>query len=217
MFNIILFVFSCAFVALFARATKRYLGEEGIIAWIALCAVLANLFVLKQINLFGLNATASDIFAVSGLVGLTLLQKESGEAIAKKAIQITLMCLIFFCCMGYLHLAYQPSNYDTLQPAYKALLSPAPRLLFASLIAYHCSQWTNLLILRSGAHSIIALLLSQLIDTLLFAIIGLLGQVDAILEVIVIGYVIKIGAILFTTLFSPYIWRNSTHENSSTL
>lgn len=215
MFNILLFTFSCAFVALFVRGVWRWLGQEGLIAWIALCAVLANLLVLKQITLFGLNATASDIFAVSGLLGLTLLQKEGGEAIARKAIQITLMSLLFFCCMGYLHLWYEPSQYDTMQSTYETLLSPAPRLLVASLIAYHCSQWTNLLLIRAGAYPILAMLSAQWVDTILFAIIGLMGQMGALWEVILVGYLIKIGSIFCTTLLSPYVWRKSSHAVNS--
>lgn len=185
-------------------------------AWIALCSVLANLFVLKQINLLGLNAAASDIFAVSSLLGLNLLQEHKGFAMAQRAIATTFMCLLFFCIMAQMHLFYTPSLYDTMHSTYATLLTPAPRLLAASLLAYLVSQQTCVLTYRflqkkrPEAHwrnHILSTLLAQLFDTLLFAGIGLWGLVSALGEVILIGYFIKVAAILVTTLFSQTLWK----------
>ena len=224
--NVLIFIVSCIIVTLFARICDRLLGSEGLIAWIALCSVLANLFVLKQIDLFGLNAAASDIFAVSSLLGLNLLQQQKGFAMAQKAIGTTFMCLLFFCIMAQMHLLYHPSTYDTMHGTYMTLLSPAPRLLLASLLAYFISQQTCVFLYRQlqrkypNAHwnnHLLSTLLAQLLDTLVFASIGLWGLVSALGEVIIVGYLIKVAAILATTLFSQTLWKSNTHAAQKSL
>ena len=62
------------FSALLFLALAIRLGKMALGVYVALSGVLANLFVVKQIELFGLHATASDVFAVGGILGLNLLQ-----------------------------------------------------------------------------------------------------------------------------------------------
>ena len=218
--NVLFFLVSCIIVTLFARICERLLGSEGLIAWIALCSVLANLFVLKQINLLGLNAAASDIFAVSSLLGLNLLQEKKGFEIAQKAIATTFLCLLFFCIMAQMHLLYIPSIYDTQHHTYAALLSPTPRLLIASLLAYFISQQTCVFLYRKlhqnnpktlWRNHLLSTLVAQLFDTLIFASIGLWGLVSALDEIIIVGYLIKIAAIIATTFFSKTLWKSTSH------
>jgi uncharacterized PurR-regulated membrane protein YhhQ (DUF165 family) len=60
-------------IAFSLLALKR--GSAALTTWITVQALLANLFVLKQITLFGLNVTASDGFAIGSLLGINLLQE----------------------------------------------------------------------------------------------------------------------------------------------
>ena len=64
-------------VATFALGACR-LGKEMLVAWIGLQAVLANLFVLKQMKLFWLDVTCSDVYAVGAFLSLNLLQEYYG-------------------------------------------------------------------------------------------------------------------------------------------
>jgi uncharacterized integral membrane protein (TIGR00697 family) len=152
-----------------------------------------------------------------------LLQQQKGFAMAQKAIATTFLCLLFFCIMAQMHLLYTPSAYDTMHETYSTLLSPAPRLLLASLLAYFISQQTCVFLYRllqtryPLAHwnnHLLSTLLAQLLDTLVFAIIGLWGLVSALGEVIIIGYFIKITAILVTTLFSQTLWKPNAAQKS---
>ena len=64
------------------------LGKEALVAFICLQGLLSNLFVTKQIMLFGLDVTSSDIFAVGTILSLNLLQEYYGPQIVKKAISL---------------------------------------------------------------------------------------------------------------------------------
>lgn len=207
MLNLLLFLGSCALIAGFAWFFW-HLGQSALTAWIAILSLLANLFVLKQIGLIGFNATASDIFAIGSLLGLNLLQEKYGRAAAQQAIWGSFSCLVFFAVMSQIHLFYEPSIYDTAQDAYAFLLTPAPRIMISSLITFLVvDQFDSRLygVLRQKFPNISMILISgvtmcfsQLLDTVLFSMLGLYGVVQAIMEIIVVSYSIKLIAIANT-------------------
>lgn len=177
-------------------------GREALITWIALQAILANLFVLKQMEFFGFTITCSDLFAVGGILGLNLLQEFFGPQSAKQATRICFLCMLIFALMSQMHLLYHPSPMDTAQLSYQTLLSPAPRLLIASLLTFLIVQQLDLrlfaklrlrlshwpLWLRNGT----TLTLSQGLDTLLFSSLGLYGLVTHLSDIILMSFCIKL-------------------------
>lgn len=211
MYNLVLLIISTGFVVLFARYCSKY-GKEALIAWIALQSVLANIFVLKQINLVGLNATASEVFAIGGIIGLNFLQTQYGVKAARQAVWVSFMCMFFFCVMSQVHLLYIPSHLDAGHHAYSVLLSSAPRILFASLSVYFFMQHLSVALFNFGKKNfprfplsmliISCLFLTQTLDTLLFGFLGLYGLVDRIMEVMLISLCIKMMVILISLPFT---------------
>lgn len=65
------------------------LGKHCLIAFIAAQSILANLFVVKQITLFGFNGTASDAFMIGSIFGLHLLQEYYGTKEAQNSVKIS--------------------------------------------------------------------------------------------------------------------------------
>jgi uncharacterized integral membrane protein (TIGR00697 family) len=200
--NETIFFIHLLIVSLFALGALR-LGKEALIVWIAVQALLANLFVLKQMVFFSFHVTCSDVFAIGSILGLNLLQEYHGKAIARKTSYICFYFMLFFAAMSYVHLLYHPSPEDTAHAAYATLLSPAPRLLFASLGVFFLVQQLDVrlfgalrnrlpLILRNG----ISLALSQLIDTILFTYLGLYGLVSSPFDIILISFLIKCAILL---------------------
>lgn len=211
MFNLVLLFCSTGFVVLFARYCSKY-GKEALVAWIALQSVLANIFVLKQIDLVGLNATASEVFAIGGIIGLNFLQAQYGVKAARQAVWVSFMCMFFFCVMSQVHLLYIPSSLDTGHHAYSILLSSAPRILFASLSVYFFIQHLSVALFSYGTKHLSmlplsvlivgCLILTQILDTLLFGFLGLYGLVDKINEVILISLSIKMLVIFISLPFT---------------
>jgi uncharacterized integral membrane protein (TIGR00697 family) len=218
--NVFLFLSSCALIACFAWWFCR-MGQGALTAWMAMLSLTANLFVLKQIDLFGLNATASDVFAIGGLLSLNLLREKYGKEAASNAIWTSFACLLFFVLMSQVHLLYVPSHYDTAQFAYEKLLSASPRLLIASLVTFLVvDQFDSHLYgtLRKKYPKIsmwfisgMTLSVSQLIDTVLFSLLGLYGLVHAIFNIILVSYGVKLLAIMNTlpwTYFSQKLFKH---------
>ncbi len=180
----------------------RSLKKEGLIAWVAVQPILANLFVLKQITLFGFTVTASDVYAVSCALGLNLLQEYYGKEAAKQAVKTSFTLLLFFVVMAYIHLCYIPSSADFASDAYDTILSTTPRLVIASVTSFFCVQSFDLhffSFLKERAaklslfyRNIISLTSSQFVDTLLFTILGLWGVVHELFDVFLISFIIKL-------------------------
>lgn len=199
--NEILFFIEILIIIGFAFWALR-LGKVAMTSWIVIQAIIANLFVLKQINLFGLEVTATDVFAVGSLLGLNFLQEYFSKEDAAKATWICFFCMVFFALVSQLHLLYQPSVSDVSHAAFAAILSPNFRLLAASMGVFFIVQRVDILFfdflkksmtktsfaLRAG----LCLIFSQFLDTFLFGYAGLYGIVESLFDIILFSYLIKL-------------------------
>ncbi len=179
----------------------RY-GKEALVSLIALQAVIANLLVLKQVHLFGLHVTCSDAFAVGTILALNLLQDRFGREASQKATWIAFGSMLFFAVVTQIHLLYTPSQTDTMQVHYLALLNPAPRLFAASLAAFFIVLQVDIRLYgwlkfkfpdwTFTARSVLSLLFTQALDTALFSVLGLWGLVDSIWNIFIFSYFMKV-------------------------
>ena len=195
----ILFLMSLSIIAL-------KLGEKALSCFIVLMSIISNLFVLKQIELFSLTVTAADAYTICGLFSLNLLQEYFGKEKASKIVSINFFCMLSFGLLAIIHLKYIPSPIDLTQNAYHEILSLSPRLIVSSLASYFVSQKIDVLTfgyLREkifpnsiSKSSLISSLCSQTVDTILFSLLALYGEVNSVLSIIFLSLVIKFITIL---------------------
>lgn len=208
--NELIFIIHTIIIALFSLGALA-LGQGALVAFVCACCTLANLFVVKQITLFGLTATCADAFTVGATIGLNLLQEYFGKEIAKKTIWINFFLLIFYAIVSQIHLVYIPHAADTMHLHFMPLLSLMPRIVIASFSVYliaHMADYYLYGFLKKVLHkkyiifrNYASIALCQLLDTVLFSFFGLYGIIDNIWEVIIISYIIKIISILIATPF----------------
>jgi queuosine precursor transporter len=214
MLNTIIFLLEIFFLFLATRFSLKR-GEDFLAALICLQAVFANLFVLKQISLFGLEVTAADSFSIGTVISLGVFQEFYGKEKAKKISMISLYSLVFTLIISQLHLFLTPSIHDTMQPSYIKIFGTSPRICIASLLAFFLSQRADIAIfaflknrlikaplaIRSGISTACA----QLLDTLLFTFLGLYGIVHHLFDVFIFSLCIKvISILLFSSLLAFY-------------
>jgi len=120
--------------------------------------------------------------------------------------------LLFFFLFSKIHLYYEPSVYDHAHSAYAHLLTPAPRLVAASMLTFLIVQQCDARAYRFWrtkfphfspllANALI-MCASQGLDTVLFVFLGLWGMVSAVGEILLVTYSIKLLAILCVFIFS---------------
>lgn len=186
---------------------------------------MANLFVMKQMQLFGLTVTCSDVYAVGSFLSLNILQEYYDRPSAKKAILISALCQAFLLVMSQFQLYYIPSPLDTTHEAFSTILSSYPRILIASLGVFYFVQNMDVVIfqglrkalphtsftLRNG----IGLTISQALDTVLFSFLGLWGIVSSITDVIFVSLAIKLILVASTTPLTLALRRLKTQTEAT--
>lgn len=175
-------------------------GKNVLVALIALQAVLANLFVVKQISLFGCSVTCSDVFAIGSILGLNLLQEYFGKAEANLAVKASFWSLCFFTLMSKIHLFYVPIPADTAHQAFAEILGSTGRISCASIFVYFLVQKWDVFfygklqtliprhfLLRFG----ISITVAQFFDTVLFSYLGLYGLVESMWDIVLMSFLAK--------------------------
>ncbi|MBT4856343.1 queuosine precursor transporter [bacterium] len=217
MFNELIF-FSHIIVISVGNIIALRFGKEALVAFLCIQALIANIFVSKQILLFGLCVTGTDAFIIGCDLSLNLLQEYFGRKVANKTIWISFSVLLFYLVMTQIQLFYIPNCYDTMHPHFQMILGMAPRIILASLVAYLTAikveyilyQWLKsklngrFLILRNYG----AIIVSQLLDTIIFSILGLWGSVHSIIHIMILSYIIKLIALFIAT---PLVFTGSKY------
>ncbi len=194
-----------------------HLGLAALTSFLCVQAILANLFVIKQISLFGFNATASDMYIVGSVLTLNLIQEYYGKENARKAIWISFGLLLFYTVVSQLHLWYLPHLNDFSHKYYYAILSFMPRIMAASITVYLAVQHFDTFFygflkrIFQGKYllmrNVISISVSQLLDTLLFSFLGLYGIIDNLPEIMIVSYTIKLITMLLLTPSVLYLRR----------
>jgi uncharacterized integral membrane protein (TIGR00697 family) len=202
----------------------KLFGRKGLFAWVAMSIILANIQVMKTIQIFGLvtaegNIVYSSIFFVSDI-----LNEVYGKNEARKAVYVGFFVLVMTTVIMQVTLMFIPDSSDTMAPHLTAIFGFMPRIALASLAAYICSQmydvWMyafikkyhgrKLLWLRSN----VSVIFSQLIDNTIFTLIAFYGifSWDIILQIYVTSLMLKIIVSFVDTPFL-YLARNIKPED----
>jgi uncharacterized integral membrane protein (TIGR00697 family) len=183
----------------------RYFGRIGLFIWIPIATIVANLQVLKTVELFGLTATLGNIVYASSFLVTDILSENYGKRDARRAVSIGFISI--FALVGLMNLAllFDPDASDFAQPHLVALFEILPRVTGASLIAYLISQYHDvwayhfwksrfpaqrLIWVRNNLSTIV----SQLIDSVVFSLLAFLGVFDiaVVLEIAATTYLFKL-------------------------
>src|ERR1700722_1691012 len=101
--NELLFLVQTALISVGVLAGLR-LGVEALTTVLVSYCLLANLFVLKTITLFGLTATAADAFTIGATLALNLIQEYYGKTPARRAMRTNILVLMLYTVMTLIHL-----------------------------------------------------------------------------------------------------------------
>jgi len=177
-------------------------SHGALLAVLGIQLVLANLFVSKQIMLFGIETTCSEVFIVGGMYGISLMRAYYNPQACQRAIYTIFGTLSLFVVLVQFNLAYAGIDAE-FSSGLVTICSSSGRLLIASLCAYVISERTHLFfcsLLDKNNESVVwqvaAIIGGQLIDSVVFGLIGLYGVVNHLVSVILFSVVVKIIVVL---------------------
>ncbi|ANX14264.1 hypothetical protein ABE41_019800 [Fictibacillus arsenicus] len=205
----------------------KWFGKAGLFAWIAAATILANLQVVKTIEMFGLVMTLGNVIYGTIYLATDLLNEKYGEKEAKKAVWFGFFTLVMTTIIMQLVLVFEPHESDFAQTHLEALFGLMPRLALGSLTAYLISQYLDVklfaklrekfsrpdqLWIRNNGSTMV----SQLIDTFIFCMIAFAGVFswDVWLQIFFTTYVIKFFVSAASTPFI-YIARGFKHPEEA--
>ncbi len=196
-------------------AAFRYFGRAGLYGVIGVYIVLANIFVTKQITLFGLAATGGNSLYGAVFLATDLISEYWGKREAKRAVWFG-----WFVAMGFLLATqvfqwFHPSADDFVNDSMSTLFSLTPAIVIGSLVAYIASQTHDIwayhfwkrktegkkLWLRNNASTWV----SQLIDSLIFSFIAffMVFPFSVFLQIVLTTYLLKV---LVAAVDTPFLY-----------
>lgn len=189
-----------------------------------MATVVANIQVVKTVEMFGIVMTLGNTMYVSLYLTSDLLNEKFGRQEAKKAVWFGFFTLIMTTILMQMVLAFQPQETDIAQGSLETIFGLMPRLALGSLTAYFVSQFLdvrlyawirkfypkrNQLWIRNNGSTMV----SSFVDTVIFCSIAFIGEysLQVWFEILLTTYVFKFVLTAAGTPFL-YIARNFRHE-----
>lgn len=125
---------------------KKLFGKTGLFLWIGLASVLANIQVVKSIDVLGVSATVGNVLFASVFLATDLLRECYGKAEAKRGVGIGVASILFYLVCTQLTLLYQPAVFDISHDAMATLFALSPRVCAASLVMYAAANLLDVVV-----------------------------------------------------------------------
>ena len=180
--------------------------KQGLYLLIAVNIILANIQVVKVVELFGFSATLGNILYGSIFFSTDILSDVYGKKEARKGVIIGFISLLLMTLYMQLTLYIKPANFEEaqmIQSSLESIFSLIPRIALGSLVAYLISQYTDVFIFhlvkaKTGEKKLwlrnnISTMISQFIDSIIFVFIAFLGlySMDILWEILITTYLFK--------------------------
>lgn len=200
----------------------RLFGKIGLYSWVGVAIILANIQVMKTVELFGFVTAMGNIIYGTIFLATDILNENYGRKEAQKAVWIGFFVMIFATIVMQITLNFVPDESDFLSPALQDIFGLLPRIAIASLTAYLISQlydvWAFDFIKKKtrGKHlwlrNNLSTMTSQLIDNVIFTFIAFVGffgvfgweqvfEWDIIFQIFIVSYIMKFIVAVVDTPF----------------
>lgn len=193
----------------------KLFGKTGLYIWTAMAVILANIQVMKTVEVFGLVTAMGTIIYSSLFLVTDILNEHHSRKDAQTAVWIGFFVLIATTIIMQITLLFVPDVSDTLSLHLAAIFSLLPRIAFASLVAYLASQthdvWMFSMLKKKmngkklWVRNNLSTITSQLIDNTLFTLIAFVGVFSwsIIFQIFITSMVMKV---IVAGLDTPFVY-----------
>lgn len=123
---------------------KKFFGKEGVIAWVGLATVLANVITAKNAVIFGFSTAIGSVMFASTFLATDILSECYSEQEAKKAVYIGLFSSALLVISTQIALAYVPSEIDYANGAMQTLFAMNLRISLSSMVMYFVANMADI-------------------------------------------------------------------------
>ena len=191
---------------------EKMFKKEGLMVWIAIASVIANILVCKTINIFGFVSAMGNVLFASNFLATDIIVEKYGAKEGKKAVVLGMISTIIFLLITQISLLFVPDVTDIAHESMKTLFALNLRTSVASVIMYFVGHILNITIYEAIRKRIpkkmwvrnnIATIVSNSLENYLFALFAFIGIFDmpTIISIATTGTIIEIIIALLDTPF----------------
>lgn len=215
MFNFIMLIISIIICFGSIILIDKLFKKDGLIVWISVASVLANILVCKTVNILGfVSSLGNVIFASTFLVANIIREKYNSKDDSAKAVKLGLVSTIGFIIATQIALIYKPDISDIAHESMTNLFTLSLRTSIASVTMYFLSNMLNIYLFdklknmipgKLWFRNIISTIISNCSENFLFAFAAFIGIFDigTILSIALVGTLIEI---FITICSTPFIY-----------
>lgn len=141
--NVLVLALDVIFVFLAVILVSKFFGKEGLIAWVAIASILANLMTAKNAEIAGISFTIGTTLFASTFLATDILTERYGKQAALKAVFVGMTATIIFIISSQIALLYIPSVFDVAHPAMVQLFSLSLRVSISSVVMYFIANMAD--------------------------------------------------------------------------
>ena len=127
-------------------ASKKLFGKTGVIAWVVIATIMANIITAKNAMIFGLSTAIGTVMFASTFLATDILSECYSKADAKKAVCLGLFADVILIVSTQIALLYAPSQFDYADGAMQTLFSLNLRISIASAVMYFIANMADVLL-----------------------------------------------------------------------
>ena len=114
----------------------KLFGKYGLIAWIGIASVLANIITAKTSNILGLDAAQGTVLFASTFLCTDILCERYGKQTARTGVLVGLFSSVALIVATQIALIYTPVEYDYANPSMQVLFGLNLRITASSIVMY---------------------------------------------------------------------------------
>ena len=112
---------------------EKLFKKEGLIVWVSIASIIANLTVCKMIDVFNFTTSLGNVIFASTFLATDILSEKYSAKDARKSVYLSIFSSITFIIITQLTLVFIPSSEDVVQESMKTLFSINLRTSIASM------------------------------------------------------------------------------------
>lgn len=200
---------------------SKLFKKEGLMVWVAIASVIANILVCKTINILGFVSAMGNILFASNFLATDIIMEKYGPKEAKKTIFLGMLSTAIFMCITQISLLFIPDITDIAHGSMETLFALNLRTSIASVIMYFIGHILNITIYEAirkrtpkklWLRNNVATIISNSLENYLFAFFAFVGIFDipTILSIATTGTIIEI---IIAVLDTPFLyWAKGERE-----
>lgn len=122
---------------------KKMLGASGVIGYMGIATLLANILICKSVDLMGLSATLGNVMFASNFLATDILTECYGVKEARKGVVFAIASAIGFLVATQIAMVFKPNEIDIAQDALVTLFTLTPRITLASVSLFAVSNFAD--------------------------------------------------------------------------